>query len=84
MIWLASDNFGSFHFCIFFSKGYFVQPTIVQTSDPHDKIMTEEIFGPVLSIYVYPDKDVDSIPSLASNSVKFGLTGAVYAQDEWV
>lgn len=66
------------------SKGYFVQPTIVETKDPLDKIMTEEIFGPVLTIYVYKDKDVDAALDLVGSSTKFALTGAVFAQDEYV
>nr|AWS20464.1 pyrroline-5-carboxylate dehyrogenase [Mayetiola destructor] len=64
------------------SKGYFIQPTIVQTKDPHDKIITEEIFGPVLSIYVYKDKDVKQTMELIGSSTKFALTGAVFARDE--
>lgn len=64
------------------SKGYFVQPTIVETKDPHDKIMVEEIFGPVLTIYVYKDKDVKQTLELVGTSTKFALTGAVFAQDE--
>lgn len=64
------------------STGYFVQPTIVETKDPLDKIMTEEIFGPVLTIYVYKDKDVDKALELVGSSTKFALTGAVFAQDE--
>lgn len=64
------------------SKGYFIQPTIVQSKDPHDKIMTEEIFGPVLAIYVYKDKDVKETLELVGSSTKFALTGAIFAQDE--
>lgn len=64
------------------SKGYFIQPTIVQTTDPLDKIITEEIFGPVLCIYVYKDRDVNDVIKLIGNSTKFALTGAVFAQDE--
>lgn len=64
------------------SKGYLIQPTIVQTKDPHDKIMVEEIFGPVLTIYVYKDKDVKQALELVGTSTKFALTGAVFAQDE--
>lgn len=64
------------------SKGYFIQPTIVESKDPLDKIMTEEIFGPVLSIYVYKDKDVSKTIELVGSSTKFALTGAVFAQDE--
>jgi len=64
------------------SKGYFIEPTIVQAKDPRDKIMVEEIFGPVLSIYVYPDNKLDETMSLVGSSTQFALTGAVFAQDE--
>lgn len=64
------------------SKGYFIQPTIVQTTDPLDKIMTEEIFGPVLTLYVYKDQDINKVIDLIGSSTKFALTGAVFAQDE--
>lgn len=62
-------------------KGYFIEPTIVQAKDPQDKIMTEEIFGPVLSIYVYKDKDVLKTLEMVGTSTKFALTGAVFAKD---
>lgn len=64
------------------SKGYFIQPTIVQTKDPHDKIMVEEIFGPVLTIYVYKDADVKKTLGLVGSSTKFALTGAIFGQDQ--
>ncbi|GJQ81922.1 hypothetical protein Trydic_g20390 [Trypoxylus dichotomus] len=64
------------------STGYFIEPTIVQTKDPTDKIMVEEIFGPVLTIYVYKDKDLDKTLELVGNSTAFALTGAVFAQDK--
>lgn len=64
------------------SKGYFIQPTIVQSKDPLDKIMTEEIFGPILSIYVYKDNDVKKAVELVGSSTKFALTGAIFAQDQ--
>lgn len=64
------------------SKGYFIQPTIVVSKDPKDKIMTEEIFGPILSIYVYKDQDVNKALELVGTSTEFALTGAVFAQDE--
>lgn len=64
------------------SKGYFIQPTIVQTKDPHDKIMTEEIFGPVLTIYVYKDAELKQALDLVGSSTKFALTGAIFGQDE--
>lgn len=62
--------------------GYLIQPTIVESSDPLDKIMTEEIFGPVLSIYVYKDKDLNKTMDLVGSSTKFALTGAIFAQDQ--
>lgn len=64
------------------SKGYFIDPTIVVCKDPKDKLMTEEIFGPVLSIYVYKDKNVEEALQLVGSSTQFALTGAVFAQDE--
>lgn len=63
------------------SVGYFVEPTVVQTTDPHDRIMTEEIFGPVLSLFVYPDADVDKMIDIANHSTPYALTGAIFAQD---
>lgn len=56
----------------------------MQTNDPLDKIMREEIFGPVLSIYVYKDSDLKQALQLVGSSTKFALTGAVFAQDEYV
>jgi len=65
-----------------FSKGYFIQPTIVETKDPLDKIMTEEIFGPLLTVYVYKDSEVDKTVDLVVSSTPYALTGAVFAQDK--
>lgn len=62
-------------------KGYFVQPTIIETTDPNDKLMTEEIFGPVLTLYTYEDQFVYQTLSLVGSSTKFALTGSVFAQD---
>lgn len=64
------------------STGYYIEPTIVQAKDPVDKIMVEEIFGPVLSIYVYKDSDLDKTLQLVGNSTAFALTGAVFATDK--
>jgi 1-pyrroline-5-carboxylate dehydrogenase len=64
------------------SKGYFISPTIVTTKDPLDKIMVEEIFGPVLTIYVYADKDLDQTMKLVGSSTQFALTGAVFSNNE--
>ncbi|GAB0088532.1 pyrroline-5-carboxylate dehydrogenase [Sergentomyia squamirostris] len=64
------------------SKGYFIEPTIVETTDPRDRIMTEEIFGPVLTCYVYDDAKINDAMKEVTDSTKFALTGAVFAQDE--
>lgn len=62
------------------SKGYFVEPTIIVTTNPEDKLMTEEIFGPILCIYVYDDDELLETMELVKES-KYALTGAVFAQD---
>ncbi|XP_011305296.1 delta-1-pyrroline-5-carboxylate dehydrogenase, mitochondrial [Fopius arisanus] len=64
------------------SVGYFVQPTIIQTKDPKDRIMTEEIFGPVLAIYVYEDSKLEDTMKLVESSTPYALTGAIFTQDE--
>ncbi|EDW69803.1 delta-1-pyrroline-5-carboxylate dehydrogenase, mitochondrial [Drosophila virilis] len=64
------------------AKGYFIDPTIVQTKDPKDRIMTEEIFGPLITIYVYKDADLYDTMKLVHTSTQFALTGAVFGQDE--
>lgn len=61
-------------------KGYFVEPTIIVTNNPEDKLMTEEIFGPILSIFVYNDDHLLDVMKLVKKS-KFALTGSVFAQD---
>ncbi len=63
------------------SVGYFVQPTVILAKDPHYRSMVEEIFGPVLTVYVYEDEELDDALILCDTSTKYGLTGAVYAQD---
>ena len=63
------------------SEGYFIRPTIIEAKDPHFKTMTEEIFGPVLTVYIYPDDRVDETVDLCDNTSPFGLTGAVFSQD---
>ncbi|XP_061583955.1 delta-1-pyrroline-5-carboxylate dehydrogenase, mitochondrial [Cololabis saira] len=65
-------------------KGYFVEPTIVETTDPQDPIMSEEIFGPVLSVYAYPEKDYKKVLQLIDSTSPYALTGAVYALDQKV
>jgi 1-pyrroline-5-carboxylate dehydrogenase len=63
------------------SKGYFVEPTIIVTTDPKFRTMEEEIFGPVLSVYIYRDDQINEAAELCSNTSPYGLTGAVFARD---
>lgn len=65
--------------------GYFVDPTIVVTKNPKSETMVEEIFGPVLSIYVYEDEQYESdVLDLVDKSTPYGLTGSVFARDRYV
>jgi len=63
------------------SKGYFIEPTVVVTTDPHFKLMEEEIFGPVLTVFVYQDDDFEKTLHLCNNTSPYALTGAVFARD---
>uniref|UniRef100_A0A8C9TRP0 Multifunctional fusion protein n=1 Tax=Scleropages formosus TaxID=113540 RepID=A0A8C9TRP0_SCLFO len=65
-------------------KGYFVEPTIIETKDPQDPIMNEEIFGPVLTVYVYPENQYTDVLRLIDNTSPYALTGAVFARDKYV
>ncbi|EPQ18168.1 Delta-1-pyrroline-5-carboxylate dehydrogenase, mitochondrial [Myotis brandtii] len=64
------------------SVGYFVEPCIVESKDPQEPIMKEEIFGPVLTVYVYPDDKYRETLRLVDSTTSYGLTGAVFAQDK--
>jgi 1-pyrroline-5-carboxylate dehydrogenase len=63
------------------SQGWFVQPTVLQVKDPKYRTMCEELFGPVLTTYVYPDKDWRATLALVNSTSPYGLTGAVWARD---
>ncbi|MCU0689931.1 MAG: L-glutamate gamma-semialdehyde dehydrogenase, partial [Polyangiaceae bacterium] len=63
------------------SEGFFIQPTLVETTDPKHKLMQEEIFGPVLTLWVYDDAKVDEALRLLDETSPYALTGAVFAQD---
>jgi 1-pyrroline-5-carboxylate dehydrogenase len=63
------------------STGYFVEPTIVLSKDPKSKLMCEEIFGPVLTVYVYPEREFDEALTLCDETSPYALTGAVFAHD---
>jgi 1-pyrroline-5-carboxylate dehydrogenase len=69
------------------SKGYFIAPTVVLTTDPRFKLMQEEIFGPVLTVYVYDDASPASIEAaldLVDTASPYALTGAIFASDRGV
>ncbi len=66
------------------TKGYFIDPTIIQTSNPKFKTMCEEIFGPVLTIYVYEDNKVKETLDLLDETSPYALTGAIFAQDRGI
>jgi 1-pyrroline-5-carboxylate dehydrogenase len=66
------------------STGYFVHPTIYVTSNPQHKLLNTELFGPILTTYVYDDSAADAFPSacaLVDSTSEYGLTGSVFAQD---
>ena len=62
-------------------KGYFIEPTTIVTTDPNFKSMKEEIFGPVLTIYVYEDDKFDETLELCNITSPYALTGAIWSQD---
>lgn len=63
------------------TEGYFIEPTVLLVSDPSYVTMCEEIFGPVLSIYVYPDAEFESTLDLVNSTSPYALTGAIFAKD---
>jgi 1-pyrroline-5-carboxylate dehydrogenase len=63
------------------ADGYFVQPTVIETEDPDFRTMREELFGPVVTTYVYPENKYDDTLDLVDRTAPYGLTGAVFARD---
>ncbi len=63
------------------TKGYFIEPTVIVTTDPHYKTMEEEIFGPVLTIYVYETRKFEETLELVDGTSPYALTGAIFAKD---
>jgi 1-pyrroline-5-carboxylate dehydrogenase len=63
------------------ADGYFIQPTLIETTDPTYRTMCEEIFGPVLSVYVYPERRWAETLRLVDETSPYALTGAIFAQD---
>jgi 1-pyrroline-5-carboxylate dehydrogenase len=65
------------------SKGWFIHPTIIETKDPKYVTMCEEIFGPVLTIYIYDENNYEEALELVDSTSPYALTGAVIAQDRY-
>lgn len=65
------------------SEGYFIEPTTLVTEDPTSVTMCEEIFGPVLTIYVYEDDDLDETLALCDETSPYALTGAIFCRDRY-
>ena len=65
------------------SKGYFIAPTVLVVKDPKYVTMSEELFGPVLTVYVYDETDFEAALTLVDTTSPYALTGAVFAQDRY-
>jgi len=63
------------------SRGWFVSPTVIVSEEPASKLMTEEVFGPVLTVYVYPDAEYEQALRLCDETSPYALTGSIFAQD---
>ncbi len=63
------------------SQGFFVEPTVIETRDPEMPLMREELFGPIVTAYVYPDDAYDATLELVDRTAPYALTGAIFAED---
>ena len=63
------------------STGYFIEPTVVVSKEPQSKLMSEEIFGPVLTVYVYPENEFEETLQVCDQTSPYALTGAIFALD---
>jgi 1-pyrroline-5-carboxylate dehydrogenase len=63
------------------SEGFFVRPTVIETRDPDFRLLRDELFGPVVTAYVYPEGDYEQTLDLVDRTAPYGLTGAVFARD---
>jgi 1-pyrroline-5-carboxylate dehydrogenase len=62
--------------------GWFVRPTVVETQNPHNRLMSDELFGPLLTVYPYPDDDFAGALRLCDSTSPYALTGSILAQDQ--
>ncbi|MCF8233006.1 MAG: L-glutamate gamma-semialdehyde dehydrogenase [Bacteroidales bacterium] len=65
------------------SEGYFIYPTVIKTTDPHYYTMEEELFGPIVTVYVYDENKVEETLDELDNTSIYGLTGAIFSQDRY-
>jgi 1-pyrroline-5-carboxylate dehydrogenase len=65
------------------SEGYFIEPTVVVTTNPKFRTLCEEIFGPVMTIYVYDENDFEATLDLVDSTSEYALTGAIFSQDRY-
>ena len=63
------------------SEGFFVEPTVIETKNPRDRLMQEEFFGPIVTTYVYPENEWEQTLELVDDTAPYGLTGAIFSQD---
>jgi 1-pyrroline-5-carboxylate dehydrogenase len=63
------------------SEGYFVEPTVIETADPNFRLLRDELFGPVVTAYVYPEGKWEDTLELIDRTAPYGLTGAIFADD---
>jgi 1-pyrroline-5-carboxylate dehydrogenase len=63
------------------SEGFFVEPTVIETRDPRDRLMREEFFGPIVTTYVYPEDQWEETLELVDETAPYGLTGAIFSQE---
>lgn len=66
------------------SKGYFIEPTIILTSDPHYITMKEELFGPILTIYIYDHNHFEETVELVDTTSIYALTGSIFSKDRYI
>ena len=64
------------------SKGWFIEPTIILAKNPDSETMVEEIFGPVLTVYIYQDEDFDNILDICDKASPYALTGSIFSSNE--
>jgi len=66
------------------SIGYFVAPTVIETTNPYYRTMQEELFGPIITIYIYEDQEFEATLDIIDNTSPYALTGAIFAQDRYI